>query len=395
MMTDKPIVVTKTALEGDILPAGTPEIRPELLEQADAITRTLLAIEPRDLSGREEQAKAIASLGRGVELEMSRRSALLKTPMKTLVADAEDGGQVAKDLLALQESVNKINPNKVDFNMSGFRRLLAMIPGVGTPLSRWFSEYQTVDAVIADIVNSLKVGKVTLERDNVTLSSDQRTMRELGFQLEDYIALARALDMKLSEAVEALDGDRRKFIEEEILFPLRQRIIDLQQRLAVAQQGVLATEVIVRNNRELIKGVDRATEVTVMALNTAATLQVALMHQKKTLEGVQSVTRTTNDLIVQTSEQLKTQGVEIQKQASSAQLDIDKLRLAFENTAQALDEISTFRREALPQMAQSIIEMDQLSQKMEAEISKFEEGNAVAKQYEISLAAHTSPSDQG
>lgn len=384
-MNDNQKVITKTSLEGELVPAGSRPVREELVEQANAITEALLAIEPRDLTAREEQAKAIAQLGRTIELEMSRRSALLKTPMKTLVDDAHDGGDVAKDLMALQERVNEINPAKADFSMSAIRRLLSYIPGVGTPLSRWFARYQSVDSVIQDIVNSLRAGKIVLERDNVTLMEDQKALRQLGFQLEDYIALAQALDTSLSKAVAQQTGEKKQFLEEEILFPLRQRIIDLQQRLAVSQQGVLATEVIVRNNRELIKGVDRATEVTTMALNTAATLQVALAHQKKTLSAVQSVTDTTNDLIVQTSEQLKTQGVEIQKQASSAQLDVDKLRLAFENTAQALNDISTFRREALPQMAQSINEMDRLSGEMENAISKFEEGNAVAAEYEIKL----------
>jgi hypothetical protein len=47
------------------------------------------------------------------------------------------------------------------------------------------------------------------------------------------------------------------------LFALRQRTLDLQQQLAVNQQGVLAIEIIIRNNRELIRGVDRALDVTI------------------------------------------------------------------------------------------------------------------------------------
>ena len=68
------------------------------------------------------------------------------------------------------------------------------------------------------------------------------------------------------------DDPRREFVEEDILFALRQRTLDLQQQLAVNQQGVLAIEIIIRNNRELIRGVDRALDVTISALQVAVTV---------------------------------------------------------------------------------------------------------------------------
>jgi uncharacterized protein YaaN involved in tellurite resistance len=357
----------------------------ELAKQAESVVATILSIDAKDLAAQEKQSAAITNLGKKVQLELAKQSQLLSQPMTLLVKEAEDGGEVATSLLSLQEQVNTINPNRVDFTMSTIRRLLAKIPGVGTTMSRWFAKYQVVGAVIQDIVNSLKDGKSTLERDNKTLLDDQRRMRELTFQLEEYIKLGQLLDQKLSSAIEtqvAANDERMKFLQEEVLFPLRQRIMDLQQQLAVNQQGVLATEVIIRNNKELIKGVDRALNVTITALNTAATLQVALVRQKKVLHGVQSVTDTTNDLIVGTSESLKNQGVEIQKQATQAQLDIEQLKIAFNNVEAALTDISEFRRNALPKMAESILEMDTLTQKMGDSINDMEGGNAIAGKME-------------
>jgi uncharacterized protein YaaN involved in tellurite resistance len=357
----------------------------ELAKQAESVVATILSIDAKDLAAQEKQSAAITNLGKKVQLELAKQSQLLSQPMTLLVKEAEDGGEVATSLLSLQEQVNTINPNRVDFTMSTIRRLLAKIPGVGTTMSRWFAKYQVVGAVIQDIVNSLKDGKSTLERDNKTLLDDQRRMRELTFQLEEYIKLGQLLDQKLSSAIEtqvAANDARMKFLQEEVLFPLRQRIMDLQQQLAVNQQGVLATEVIIRNNKELIKGVDRALNVTITALNTAATLQVALVRQKKVLHGVQSVTDTTNDLIVGTSESLKNQGVEIQKQATQAQLDIEQLKIAFKNVEAALTDISEFRRNALPKMAESILEMDTLTQKMGESITDMEGGNAIAGKME-------------
>lgn len=353
------------------------ENEPALEIQADELIDQLFAIAPRDLAEQTRQARALSNIGENIQLELMRKNLLLKSPISKLVEDAEDGGQVANSLLALQEQVNEINPNRVNFDGSGFRRLLAVLPFVGTPVARWFAKYQSVETVISDIVASLKDGQSQLENDNMILSDEQIAMRNLTFQLQDFVKLGQIIDNKLDTKLQALtpEDDRRSFLEQEIQFPLRQRIIDLQQQLAVNQQGVLTTEVIIRNNRELIRGVSRSVNVTVTALSVAATLAIALQTQKKILRGVQAVNKTTEDLISQTAQQVKTQGVEIQKQASSAQLDVNKLKQAFSDINDALEDISSFRRDALPKMASTILEMDDLSSQMEKSIVNMEQGN--------------------
>jgi uncharacterized protein YaaN involved in tellurite resistance len=88
-------------------------------------------------------------------------------------------------------------------------------------------------------------------------------------------------------------------------------------------------------------------------------------------------------MILHTAERLKTQGVAIHKQASMAMLNIDNLKAAFTNINQAFTDISNFRRESLPMMAQSIIEMDRISAEAETTIKKMEKGNVSKSQIEI------------
>ncbi len=370
------VIADKTRLEKEVLqaaPVASEAVDPKLKAQADELVGKLISIDPKNLDQRERQARAVATLGDSVARQMAQQSAMLRQPMANLMRDAEDGGPVANNLISLQEQVSEVNPNRVDFTMGTMRRLLAKLPGVGTPLSRWFARYQSVDGVIQDIVKSLKDGKAQLERDNITLRNDQRRMRQLTFLLQDYIKLGGIMDAELTaEAERMTDVEKKQFIEEEVLYPLRQRLMDLQQMLAVNQQGVLSTEVIIRNNQELVRGVDRAVNVTVTALSTASTLALALQAQKKVLKGIQSVTDTTNDLIAGTASTLRTQGVEIQKQASQTLLDINMLKQAFGDVEAALQDLGNFRREALPQMARSIMEMNDLTGKMESSIQKME-----------------------
>ncbi|KJF82218.1 toxic anion resistance protein [Photobacterium angustum] len=361
------------------IPVSVPETHDKISTKVEETVSMLLAIGERDLSQQRDMTNLMTSLGEDSCRQLAQCSQLLKTPLHRLVDDAQDGGGTAKSLLDLQQQVNAVNPNRTDFTMGTIRRLLSFLPFVGTPIAKWFSRYQTAEGVIKDIVQSLRGGQAQLQRDNITLEADQIRYRELTFLLEDYVRFGQLLDEKVNQTIETAQNTETKvkFLQEQVLFPLRQRVMDLQQTLAVNQQAVITTEVIMQNNRELIRGVDRAINVTVSALETASVMSIALQHQKKLLDATQAVNDTTNDLILQTSEQLRDQGVSIQKQASESQLDISKLKQAFSNINAALNDISQYRVKALPQMAQSIVEMDQLTEQMESRIKDAEKGKDI------------------
>jgi uncharacterized protein YaaN involved in tellurite resistance len=324
---------------------------------------------------RDSSRAAVDLMGRDLQRRSAERSGMLQAPIKELSRGAEEGGPVAKSLVDLRVQVEALDPNRIDFSPGWLTRALGAIPGIGTPLKRYFMRYESTQTVIDSIINSLEKGRDQLSRDNITLTEDQRNMRDLTHELARMIALGQALDemivYKLEREIGA-DDERRKWIEEDLLFALRQRVIDLQQQLAVNQQGVLATELIVRNNRELIRGVDRAIDVTVSALQVAVTVALALAHQKIVLDKIEALNTTTSELIRGTAERLKTQGRQIQEQASTATLDMDALRSAFADITTAMDEISRFRREALPQMATTIVELDRLTEEGEEAVERME-----------------------
>ena len=57
---------------------------------------------------------------------------------------------------------------------------------------------------------------------------------------------------------------RAKALREDVLFYVRQKHQDLLTQLAVSIQDYLAIDIVIKNNIELIKGVDRATTTTVV-----------------------------------------------------------------------------------------------------------------------------------
>jgi len=357
---------------------AVPEQDTALDTMAQQFVEKLMSFSRDDIDAQERNKAAIETMGFTTQQKAGQFSRMLEEPIHTLVKRGEDGGPVANALIELKMNVEELDPARFDLDAGWFSRMLGWVPGVGQPLKRYFSRYESSKTVINAILNSLHEGRKQLQRDNGILVEDQKRMRQITLQLEQVIKLGQIIDQKLEYVLERdLTDDelRKEFVRSELLFPLRQRLIDLQQQLAVTQQGVMATELIVRNNKELIRGVDRAQNVTVYALQVAVTVAMALAHQKVTIDKIEAINRTTSNLIAHTAQQLRTQGTEIHKQASSAQLDMESLRGAFVDIHAAMDEISRFRREALPQMAGVILEMDRMTAEAEQNIRKMEQGD--------------------
>lgn len=361
---------------------------PELQQQADDIVARILNSDIQETGTASSLKNAMESMGIALQKEAARRSAMLKQPLTKLMADSEDGGRVATSLIDLKMQVEELDPAQIDLNAGFITRMLGYIPGFGTPIKRYFSRFENASTAIDAIINSLEAGREQLKRDNLTLDDDQQAMRALTLKLEKTVKLGQLVDKRLQDTLDTeltQEDARYKFIAEELLFPLRQRIQDLQQQLLVNQQGFLTTEMIIRNNKELIRGVNRALNTTVSALQVGVTLALALANQKIVLEKVQAINKTTEDLIAGTAERLRTQGAEIQKQASGTQLDIAVLKKAFDDISAALRDISNFRQQALPHMAENILELDKMAAQAEEEIKKVEKSEQVSSDFSLEI----------
>ena len=330
-----------------------------------------------DLESRRELTKAIEEFGADVVKASSGKNDLLKTRIGDLSRAGGEGGTVAKGLEQLSEQMKDLDPSGIDFMKRG------PLGKLFNPVRAYFNKYKAADTAIAEIIRSLEKGAKVLKDDNTTLELEQASMRDLTKQLNQKIVLGGELDAYLSEQIDrqkAANGDPEKirFIEEEILFPLRQRMMDFNQMLAVNQNGIIAMEVIRKNNLELIRSVNRAQTVTIAALNVAVTVAGALYDQKIVLEKVKLLNQTTNNMIEATSRMLNTQGVEIQKQAMESNIQVDTLKNAFVETLGALEQISQYKQKALPQMKATIEEFKELAQAGEAAIKSIEDGKGVS-----------------
>ncbi|EHJ91100.1 toxic anion resistance protein [Vreelandella boliviensis] len=350
-------------------------IDPELEAMADRFVEDILA--EGDEASVVRQRHAVDEMGLELQQQAAHRSAMLQTPLRKLAHQGDEGGPVAKALTDLRGRMEGLDPARHRLAPTTLDRVLSVIPGLDSRLQRYFRKFENTQQALDAIIEDLEGGRDMLHRDNLTLNDDQQALTKILGELNRQIALGRMIDRRLQDEIAARDGDdpRRHFLEEELLFPLRQRIVDLQQQLAVSQQGVLALEVIIRNNRELMRGVDRAVNVTVSALTVAVTVAMAMANQRLVLDRIEAINTTTSQMIGGTAKALRQQGVDIQKRASSAMLDMQVLEEAFSEVMGAIDDLSSYRQEALPRLDEQIDRLATLAKQGNTSIERLQEGN--------------------
>jgi len=361
----------KSAIEEQVKPE--PEELTQLKELALNNVSTILALDIESLEKRKAVLQSIDSFGMGSMRSSSEKNALLQVSVGNLSKTGDEGGQVAKGLTELHLQLKDLDPSVIDFAKSGVLGMLF------NPLRRYFVKYQKADAVISDIILSLDKGKTVLKNDNTTLEIEQHALRELTKKLQKEIQLGVLMDSEIESQIEAAklrqeSEDKILFITEEVLFPLRQRLMDLQQMLVVNQQGIMAIEVVMRNNKELMRGVDRARNVTVSALKISVTVASALYNQRIVLKKIELLNQTTDNLISGTSKMLKDQGAAIHKQSLETNISVDTMKQAFVDVLSALDSISTYKQEALPRMRETISQFRELANEGESRILRLEKG---------------------
>lgn len=371
-------IINKMEIEQEVKEELAPpaEEQTVIKETADNNTSELFKVNLSSLAERREMVGSIETFGADVVEKSRKKNELLQVRLGDLSKLGSENGEVVTGLTELQRQMKDLDPSAIDFMKGG------MLGKLFNPIRNYFAKFQKADVVIDDILKSLEKGKNVLKRDNITLESEQVTMYELTRKLRANIELGMQMDESMSQEIEqakvnGIEEERIKFVEEEVQYPLRQKLMDFQQLLAVNQQGIVAMEILRRNNKELIRAVERAQNVTISALRVAVTVAAALYNQKIVLEKVEALNKTTSSMISSTARMLKEQGTRIHEQSASANISVEDLKSAFSDTFDAFDQISTFKQEALPQMRTAIDELKQLTEDGEKRLEQIEKAPSI------------------
>ena len=338
-------------------PKMAPAVPAEAVPTLDAkVEEYLTGLSAAATKSPEFEAKAadLRSMGDAdIRRAAETSNRLLQTPVKALKkGEISKESKVSGTLLELRRTVEDLDPGKASVG----KRLLGFIP-MGSKMTDYFRRYESSQKQLDAILHSLRSGQDELLRDNAALNLEKQQLWDSMGRLNQYVYIAEQLDSRLSAQIaelDATDPERAKAMREDVLFYVRQKHQDLLTQLAVSIQNYLAIDIVIKNNIELIKGVDRASTTTVSALRTAIIVAQALNNQKLVLEQITALNVTTSNLIQSTSEMLRDNSVAIQQQAASATIGLPQLQAAFQNIYQTMDAIDQFKVEALDTMGQTI-----------------------------------------
>jgi uncharacterized protein YaaN involved in tellurite resistance len=334
-------------------PAVPEAALPGLDGKVDAYLAALTSTAPGspDFAAKAEDVRTMGDAEIRQAAESSNR--LLRTPVKALQEGGlSEGSKVGGTLLQLRRTVEDLDPK----GAQGARKILGVIP-FGDRITDYFRRYQSAQSQLDAILHALYDGQDELRRDNAALNQEKQQLWDAMGRLNQYVYVAERLDARLSATIAELDvtdPDKARALREDVLFYVRQKHQDLLTQLAVSIQNYLAIDVVIKNNVELVKGVDRATTTTVSALRTAVIVAQALSNQKLVLDQITALNTTTSGMIERTSQMLKDNSVQIQQQAAAATVGLPQLQAAFQNIYATMDAIDTFKVQALDTMAATI-----------------------------------------
>lgn len=337
----------------------------------------------------KEIADKISKMG-NEQIQQSTKvsnSILQRRSIRSLKNDSNDpdAQNIGMTLGKLRETVVRLDPMSAN-NQKVFtkRKILGFIPfGFGKKIDNYFQEYKNSEQQIDDIVESLKNGAIFLKEENVTLENERKQLLQMINQCEQFVDYLSELEAQIKAKMNSVSDDQVLYdaIENELLYPTVRRQNVLMTHIAVCMTGYFNFQTLIKNNKILAESVDQARTTTIAALRIAVTTSETLASQKLVLNQVKVVTTMTEELIINTSKQLKEQGVEIHKLASDPGVKAETLKTAFQNVFDAMNAVEKYRKESLPNMEKNIAElrsqvdkakeyMDETRQKRVAEVSK-------------------------
>jgi len=358
-----PVTVVEPEQAAGAVPVA-PEKQTELQARAAAFADDFASLDPQSPEF-AKKIESITSMGdKDMRASASVSSRLLDRPAAVVkgskgAASGDTQTRVAKTLTELRDTVTNLDPNRAD--LTGAKKVLKWVPG-GDKAQRYFAKYESAQSQLNAIIKSLASGQDELRKDNAAIETEKVNLWAAMGKLSEYNALAAALDeavvTKVAELEAAGRTDAANTMRSDVLFAIRQRHQDILTQMAVAVQGYMALDLVRKNNLELIKGVDRAQTTTIAALRTAVIVSQALSRQKMVLDQISALNATTSNLIESTSQQLRIQGADINQQAASSTVDVQKLQAAFDNVFATMDALDTFRAQAVDSMAQTVTALE-------------------------------------
>lgn len=323
--------------------SGEPMNIDELDQRATEIIRILLAGGLRDPSF-QSQLRSVGQFGRQPLEEVA------DSANRVLRDKERNGAQITQLMGEVRSQAERLEPKNDAGPFGGLARLQQWL-GLASPerIPRgYFDRYRKAQPQLDRLLRQLYSVQDDLLRDNARLTRERERLEQAKDQLKRYIELGLRLDAGLQQRLPEVDDQQRKrVLEQEFLFNLRRRLLDLQTQHQLALQSIASVELLIANNRELAQGVERTTLSLLLALRTAITVADALGGQRLVLEQVQLASQRSGATLERMTAELAREAATTDRETMTRINQLGELRLAFRDLQQVMAETEAVQRKAL------------------------------------------------
>ncbi len=255
---------------------------------------------------------------------------------------------VYTQLARLRAVLERLNPGAGD-DLLKPRKLLGLFPR-GDMLASYFDRYRDAEGEIETALSTMATSRDTLLRDNIAVTAYRKTVWPMLASLAEAIGLCASLDERferLAGQLDASDPAKARRLRETALFEVRQRHGDLLTQMAVSQQSYAMLGIVLANNLELVKGIDRASATTIAALQTAIVAAQTLANQRIVLDRIGGVATAAAALSEGASGASARGNARVALDSAEASQQVAALRSAIADVAASVDALDSQQQSAL------------------------------------------------
>lgn len=240
-----------------------------------------------------------------------------------------------------------MNPAKVDFLQNKKNTIF-------NPVKKYFSKIKQEETDIAKSIKELEKKKKILERDNITLEIEVNNIVDIikiiDEEYENGVIFKEEIIKIIDEATKKQDQTKAKYYNQAVLEPIEKKLFDLKQMSLVKKQSGIALEVIRNNNKEIIRNIERITDVTFVALNTAIIVAEALYNQKISLKKITELEKGTEKF-------MQNVGKAVKEEYSINNGSVEDLKKAFYDAYSVIDDVQLQNKKVLPENELKLMEL--------------------------------------
>ncbi|WP_416149773.1 toxic anion resistance protein [Salipaludibacillus sp. HK11] len=313
----------------------------------------------------DQVLNSIGKLGAREQEKAGESLEALKRPVSDMMNDPNH--ELPDQLSKLKDVVSELEPNYLQ--QGKVKQFLTKIIRK-SPAEKYARKYQSIESEVETIIEALLHGKDRLEEDTVMLHQLKDIARDRIKGLNEQVAVGKQLNGMLEEELLKDEWKDDPSPIQKGQQKVLSRVKNMQQAVLVLQQSLASVDIIVENNDKLEEAIFNAITMTKNIITVTAAIQLSLSNQKRVIDAVNNVNKSTESMLLNNAEMLKSNTEETLKTLEEPAIAMESFKKAYEDVYSAIEMTEQSNTRIIESSKQFITEMEQLNEQMEHKLLK-------------------------